>query len=43
MKVNAYDGMSKKPTIQVTKNAFKIILPNINAKYENNIELIQNK
>ena len=41
--MNAYDGMSKKPTIQVTKNAFKIMLPNINAKYENNIELIQNK
>ena len=35
--------MSKKPTIEVTKNAFKIMLPNINAKYENNIELIQNK
>ncbi len=41
--MNAYDGMSKKPTIEVTKNAFKIMLPNINAKYENNIELIQNK
>lgn len=32
--INAYDGPEEKPSIEVTKNAFKIILPNINAKYE---------
>lgn len=26
--------MDEKPSIETTKNAFKIILPNINAKYE---------
>ena len=26
--------MEEKPSIETTKNAFKIILPNINAKYE---------
>lgn len=32
--MKAYEGMKEKPTIETTKNAFKIILPNINAKYE---------
>ncbi len=32
--MKAYEGMEEKPTIETTKNAFKIILPNINAKYE---------
>lgn len=31
--MKAYEGMQEKPQIQTTKNAFKIILPNINAKY----------
>lgn len=39
--VKAYEGMEKKPIIETTKNTFKIILPNVNAKYEteNKIEL----
>lgn len=32
--MRAYEGMEEKPIIETTKNAFKIILPNINAKYE---------
>ena len=32
--INAYDGLEEKPSIEATKNGFKIILPNINAKYE---------
>ena len=32
--MKAYEGMEEKPLIETTKNAFKIILPNINAKYE---------
>lgn len=32
--MKAYEDMEEKPTIENTKNAFKIILPNINAKYE---------
>lgn len=32
--MKAYEGMEEKPSIKTTKNAFKIILPNINAKYE---------
>lgn len=31
--MRAYEGMDEKPVIETTKNAFKIILPNINAKY----------
>ncbi len=30
--MNAYEGSSKNPKIEVTDNAFKLILPNINAK-----------
>lgn len=32
--MKAYEGMEEKPTIETTRNAFKITLPNINAKYE---------
>ena len=32
--MKAYEGMKEKPLIETTKNAFKIILPNVNAKYE---------
>lgn len=32
--MNAYKGMEEKPQVETTKNAFKIILPNINAKHE---------
>lgn len=32
--MKAYEGLKEKPAIETTKNAFKIILPNINAKYE---------
>ena len=32
--MKAYEGMEKKPVIETTKNAFKIILPNRNAKDE---------
>lgn len=32
--MKAYEGMQEKPIIETTKNAFKIILPNVNAKYE---------
>ncbi len=32
--MRAYEGMEEKPSIETTKNTFKVILPNINAKYE---------
>lgn len=32
--IKAYEGMEEKPSIETTKNIFKIVLPNINAKYE---------
>ena len=32
--MKAYEGMEKKPVIETTKNAFKIILPNRNARDE---------
>lgn len=32
--MKAYEGEEKKPLIETTKNAFKITLPNRNAKYE---------
>lgn len=35
--MKAYEGTGEKPIIETTKNAFKITLPNINAKYELNI------
>ena len=38
--MKAYEGMQEKPLIETTKNAFKIILPNINAKYETGAMII---
>ncbi|MCI8579411.1 MAG: winged helix-turn-helix transcriptional regulator, partial [Dorea sp.] len=32
--MRAYESLKEKPSIETTKNTFKIILPNINAKYE---------
>ena len=32
--MQAYEGMQEKPAIETTKNTFKIILPNVNAKHE---------
>jgi len=32
--MKAYEGLEEKPSIETTQNTFKIILPNINAKYE---------
>ncbi len=32
--LKAYEGTQEKPVIETTKNAFKIILPNVNSKYE---------
>lgn len=32
--MNAYENMQLKPVIEITKNAFKIILPNRNVEYE---------
>ena len=32
--MRAYKSIAEKPSIETTKNTFKIILPNINAKYE---------
>lgn len=32
--MKAYEGVEENPVIETTKNAFKIILPNINAKHE---------
>ncbi len=32
--MRAYESLEEKPSIETTKNTFKIILPNINAKYE---------
>ncbi|HJA91577.1 MAG TPA: putative DNA binding domain-containing protein [Candidatus Eisenbergiella merdipullorum] len=31
--LKAYENMEEKPKIEVTKNAFKLILPNVNAKH----------
>ena len=38
--MKAYEGMVEKPVLETTKNAFKIILPNINAKYEKGAESV---
>ena len=35
--MKAYENVEEKPIIETTKNAFKIILPNINAKYDADI------
>lgn len=37
--MNAYEEEEEKPLIETTKNAFKITLPNRNAKYEMNVAL----
>lgn len=41
--MKAYEGMQIKPVIETTKNAFKIILPNINAKYETENATVKTK
>lgn len=38
--MTAYGSIRKKPVIETTKNAFKIILPNINAKNEKGAESV---
>ena len=37
--MRAYESVTEKPVIETTKNAFEIILPNINIKYESDIVL----
>lgn len=32
--MKAYEDQQEKPSIETTKNVFKIVLPNVNAKYE---------
>lgn len=41
--MKAYESMPVKPAIETTKNAFKIILPNINAKYETENATVKTK
>lgn len=41
--MKAYESMQVKPTIETTKNTFKIILPNINAKYETENAAVKTK
>ena len=41
--MKAYERMQVKPVIETTKNAFKIILPNINAKYETENATVKTK
>lgn len=41
--MKAYESMQVKPVIETTKNAFKIILPNINAKYESENATVKTK
>ena len=41
--MKAYESMQVKPMIETTKNAFKIILPNINAKYETENATVKTK
>lgn len=41
--MKAYESMQVKPVIETTKNAFKIILPNINAKYETENTTVKTK
>lgn len=41
--MKAYESMQVKPVIKTTKNAFKIILPNINAKYETENATVKTK
>jgi ATP-dependent DNA helicase RecG len=41
--MKAYESMQVKPVIETTKNVFKIILPNINAKYETENTTVKTK
>ena len=41
--MKAYESMQVKPVIETTKNAFKIILPNINANYETENATVKTK
>lgn len=41
--MKAYESIQIKPVIETTKNAFKIILPNINAKYETENATVKTK
>lgn len=41
--MKTYESMQVKPVIETTKNAFKIILPNINAKYETENATVKTK
>ena len=41
--MKAYESMQVKPVIETTKNAFKIILPNIYAKYETENATVKTK
>ena len=41
--MKAYESMQVKPVIETTKNAYKIILPNINAKYETENATVKTK
>lgn len=41
--MKSYESMQVKPVIETTKNAFKIILPNINAKYETENATVKTK
>lgn len=41
--IKAYESMQIKPVIETTKNAFKIILPNINAKCETENATVKTK
>ena len=41
--MKAYESMQVKPVIETTKNTFKIILPNINAKYETENATVKTK
>lgn len=41
--MKAYESMQVNPAIETTKNAFKIILPNINAKYETENATVKTK
>lgn len=37
--MKAYENTGIKPVIEATKNAFKITLPNINAKYDSSLSV----
>ena len=41
--IESYDGVPEKPVISTTKNSFKVVLPNVNAKYETSTSLVSTK